>query len=274
MAPYLPETILYRSSSDLETVLQKHERVYFKPTGLSRGRGVFRLSRGPRDRYQVEYRNHPNNEVRYLTTLNDLDKLIGKYEKIGRGYLIQEALQLSTYMGNPFDLRLLCQKDWQGTWQPTGIAVRVAAPGSVITSPRSGGTVEEFPVVLKELFNEDVTDETGLYQEVIKVGRAVGKAIAEQHGDCVELGLDMAIDKDRKIWIIEVNGKPLRVSLKRLHNPTIWARCHNRPIEYAVYLTGFVSDDLEQRAVPKIQRVRKTGMFPEILSFYKIQMFE
>lgn len=257
LTPHLPDTILYRSSSDIETALQKHERAYFKPTGLSRGRGVFRLSRDPLDGYQVKYRNHPNNEVLYLTNLSDLDKLISKYGKIGKGYLIQEALQLSTFIGNPFDLRMLCQKDWRGTWQPSGIAVRIAASGSIITGPRSGGTVEEFPVVLKEVFNEDVTDETGLYQKFIKIGLAVAKAIDEQHGDCVELGLDMAIDKNRKIWIIEVNGKPLRVSLKKLNNPSIWARCHYRPIEYAVYLTGFVSTDLEQMGFPTAQMVQE-----------------
>jgi hypothetical protein len=53
----------------------------------------------------------------------------------------------------------------------------------------------------------------------------------------------MTIDADRKIWIIEANGKPLKVSLKRLDKPEIVARCNKRPIEYAVKLSGFASGD-------------------------------
>jgi|GEM_PF-255436 len=272
LVPHLPETTFYQSESDLEAALQKYERVYFKPTGLAKGKGVFRLSRDPRGRYKVEFRQHPCNRVKYLGALDEINELIRPYAEKGRGYLIQEALKLSTFKGNPFDFRLLYQKDWQGTWQPAGIAVRIAATGGVITSPRSGGTVAEFPLVLKEVFNEDGASENGLYHEVMKIGRAVAQAIDENYGDCVELGLDMAIDKDRKIWLIEVNGKPLRVSLRRLNNPSIWARCHYRPIEYAVYLTGFASADLEQSVSQtlKTEETQNAWKFPGVWKIPKV----
>jgi hypothetical protein len=52
----------------------------------------------------------------------------------------------------------------------------------------------------------------------------------------------MAIDNNKKLWLIEVNGKPLKVSLKRLGKPEVMAICNRRPIEYAVKLAGFVSE--------------------------------
>ena len=132
-----------------------------------------------------------------------------------------------------------------GSWQPSGVAVRIGAPGSIITSPRSGGAVVEFSKVLRDTFQEDVTTKNGLYENVLSVGREIVTTIEQEFGDCVELGLDMSIDINRKIWVIEVNGKPLKVSLKWLNNPALMALCYSRPIEYAVFLTGFKSANTE-----------------------------
>jgi hypothetical protein len=152
-------------------------------------------------------------------------------------------------MNYPFDFRLLYQKDWQGIWQPSGIAVRMGAPGSIITSPRSGGAVIHFSALLKDVFQEEITDKNGLYEQVVTIGREVANTIDIEFGDCVELGLDMTIDINKKVWIIEVNGKPLKVSLKWLNDRALMTRCYSRPIEYAVFLTGFKSADTEAGGV-------------------------
>lgn len=121
----------------------------------------------------------------------------------------------------------------------------MGAQDSIITSPRSGGAVADLPTVLKEEFEEDDYTKDGLYEKVIEVGREVAKTIEAEFGDCVELGLDMTIDIDGRVWIIEVNGKPLKVSLKWLNDPNLMTRCYCRPVEYAVFLTGFTSASIE-----------------------------
>jgi hypothetical protein len=241
----IPETSIYHSSKDIEEMLLIHPSVYLKPDALYKGKGIFRISKDNIRSYKVEHRLEEKNEIIYMPNLDTIDNLIGDYSVLGGGYLIQEEIKKASYHDYPFDFRLLYQKDWQGMWQPTGIAVRMGAPGSIITSPRSGGAVAEFSSVLKDTFQEDLNTDNGLYENVVRIGREVVKTIEKEFGDCVELGLDMTIDINRRIWIIEVNGKPLKVSLKWLNDQALMTRCYNRPLEYAVFLTGFVSANTE-----------------------------
>lgn len=241
----IPKTLIYNSYKDIESALMTATSVYLKPDALYKGKGVYRVSKELNGSFKIENRTDNKNEVSFLSTLDNIGEIINHYAVLGGGYLIQEEIKKAYYKEYPFDFRLLYQKDWLGNWQPSGVAVRIGAPGSIITSPRSGGAVVEFSKVLSDTFQEDVTTKNGLYENVLSVGREIVTTIEEEFGDCVELGLDMAIDVNRKIWVIEVNGKPLKVSLKWLNNPALLARCYSRPIEYSVFLTGFKSANTE-----------------------------
>ncbi|EYE89495.1 hypothetical protein Q428_02380 [Fervidicella metallireducens AeB] len=244
---HIPITSQYHSYEDVELALKKYKALYLKPDLLYKGKGVFKVSLDEKNNYIVEHRNTHDNEIIHLSNLKNLDMLLNKYRAAGGGYLIQKEIKKASFKGYPFDLRVLFQKNWKGLWVVSGIAVRLGA-GSIITSPRSGGAVEEISTILREVFQEDITESDGLYENLIDIGKSVVLAIEKEFGDCVELGLDMSIDVNGEIWIIEVNGKPLKVSLKWLNNPIIMDRCYNRPIEYAVFLTGFHSSDLELEA--------------------------
>lgn len=241
----IPETTLYKSSVDVETALQKYSRIYLKPNSLSKGKGIFRITKISEHQYRIEYRTTEQNHIVNLQTLDVLDNLLNKYSIEGEGYIIQQEIQKASFRGNPFDFRLLYQKDYRGSWKPSGIVGRIASLRSVITSPRSGGMVEEFSIILKEVFNEDLSTSNGLYENIIQLGKEICLSIEHEFGNCAELGLDMALDVKQKIWVIEVNGKPLKVSLKRLNNPGIILLYNRRPIEYSVYLAGLQSADTE-----------------------------
>lgn len=241
----IPQTSIYNSYKDLENALMTCDNVYLKPDALYKGKGVYRVSKESNGRFKIENRTTTENVVKFLDDLSGIDEIISHYSVIGGGYLIQEEIKKACYGEYPFDFRLLYQKNWQGSWQPSGIAIRVGALGSIITSPRSGGSVVEFSRVLKDTFGEGTDTKNGLYENVLSIGKEIVTTLEKEFGDCVELGLDMTIDINKKIWVIEVNGKPLKVSLKRLNDNALIARCYSRPIEYAVFLTGFKSADTE-----------------------------
>lgn len=239
----IPITIQYETSNDLENSLKLYPSLYLKPDSLSKGKGIFRVSKNQNERYKIEYRTPEENHIVSLKNLKDLEILMSQYLEKGGGYIIQQEINKAIFKGNSFDFRALFQKDFQGAWQLSGAAGRISGKGSIITSPRSGGAVEDLEIILKEVFNESYTSSNGLYDNIVRLGREICLSLEKEFGDCIELGLDMAIDINKKVWLIEVNGKPLKVSLKRLGNPEVMARCNRRPIEYAVKLTGFVSGD-------------------------------
>ena len=244
LIPIIPKTIQYKSYNDIEDSLSVYSSIYLKPDALSKGKGIFRISRGQGSSYKIEYRTAEENHIGTLKNISDIESLMEQYLGKGNGYIIQQEIDKAIFRRNPFDFRALFQKDFQGVWQLSGVAGRIAGTGSIITSPRSGGRVEDLEIILKEVFNEDFSTQNGLYENIIYFGREICLTLEKEFGVCVELGLDLAIDSSGKIWVIEVNGKPLKVSLKRLGNPEIVYICNKRPIEYAIALAGFVSGDV------------------------------
>jgi hypothetical protein len=242
----IPETVLYTTFRDVEKILNQHDAAYLKPNLLSKGRGIFRVSKLVDNQYRVEYRTSEVNHVVTLEDLKDIDILLSKYKDMGGGYIVQQEIQKACFRGNPYDLRVLFQKDYQGIWQVSGIAGRIGEPGSIITSPRSGGGVEELPIILEETFGNTNLLPQKLQDNIISIGKEICLSIEEEFGNSAELGLDLAIDVKGRIWIIEANGKPLRTSLKWLKNPEVISRCNRRPIEYMVYLTGFGASHLRE----------------------------
>lgn len=243
LIPIIPKTIQYKSFKDLEDSLHVYSSIYLKPDALSKGKGIFRISKAEAESYKVEYRTTEENHIGTLKNIKDIEDLMEQHLAKGGGYIIQQEVCKAIFRESPFDFRALFQKDFEGIWQLSGVAGRIAGTGSIITSPRSGGWVEDLEVILKEVFNEDFSTQNGLYQNIIYFGREICLTLEKEFGVCVELGLDLAIDTSGEIWVIEVNGKPLKVSLKRLGNPEIVYRCNRCPIEYAVKLAGFVSGD-------------------------------
>ena len=52
----------------------------------------------------------------------------------------------------------------------------------------------------------------------------------------VELGLDIAVDRDGRVWILEVNIKPGRSLWRKIDNKEAVDRSIRAPVQYAWYL--------------------------------------
>lgn len=233
----LPMTAVYSNPKQVARVVASLRRVYLKPDALSRGEGVYRITRVDLG-YVIEHRGKKGNEVRFVKNLKSLDKLLAPYYGRGGGYLIQEEVPLSKYENNKFDMRVLCQKDDRGTWTVAGVAVRVSAPKSIITSPRSGGTVQTWRRVLNSVFHQDESSSGGVNEKIFNAAMKICQAVEERYGCCVELGLDIGVDDVGRVWLIEVNGKPLKVSLEMLGEAELTESIFLDPIRYACYLAA------------------------------------
>lgn len=232
---HLPEMLAYSRVSDLSQAVNRLKRVYFKPDGLSKGKGVFRVTRY-NEYLIVEHRGKQGNKVVPVLPGKQLDNLLLPYRERGGGYIIQGEIKLARYLNRPFDMRVLCQRNIEGEWAIGGIAVRIAAPKSIITSPRSGGSVAFWPEVASNVFGDRAQV---VNSKLVEVAMEVCRTIEKFYGCCGELGLDMAVDMDGRIWIIEVNGKPLKVSLERLKDPELREKIYANPIEFAWFLASY-----------------------------------
>ncbi|WP_368784377.1 YheC/YheD family protein, partial [Acinetobacter baumannii] len=57
--------------------------------------------------------------------------------------------------------------------------------------------------------------------------------LEQRHGRLVELGIDIGIDRQGKVWLIEVNSKPGRASFRRIEGGKYYREVRLNPLRYA-----------------------------------------
>ncbi|NMA69039.1 MAG: YheC/YheD family protein, partial [Desulfitobacterium sp.] len=81
--------------------------------------------------------------------------------------------------------------------------------------------------------------EKEIIQKIEFLAEMIGYAMEDKYGYLGELGIDLGIDVNGKVWVIEVNGRPLKVSFNLLRDKTVSKVIHKNPITLGFSLTGF-----------------------------------
>lgn len=206
--------------------------VYIKPDCGTYGIGVMRaelwkdeIDENSEVKYQLKHgiqtEQHSNVEDLHLSIAN----------KIGnKTYLIQKGIHLLTYNRRKFDVRALVQKTPRNIWETTGLIGRVAAPNKIITNHHSGGTALPIEQLLGSHLN--TKDFAKLYKEIKTLGVRVANQLTRKYPNLKEIGLDLAIDEQFRIWILEVNTLPALFPFKLLQNKSIYKKVRKYAIAY------------------------------------------
>ncbi|MBC9783823.1 YheC/YheD family protein [Heliobacterium chlorum] len=227
LVSYLPETILFRNEREFFVKLNKWKQVYLKPDAGSKGRGIIRLIQGKnRLTYVTEV---GNKQGRWMDTMK-LKRWL-KQVTHGQRYIAQQGLQPAQLNDRIFDLRILVQRDSEGTWQVTGGSARVANNG--ITCNICTGAQA---IPLDKAFEESEV-KTSL-EEVHDVSLQVAKTLTKLYPRLGELGLDFLIDRDSRLWFLEANSRPGRIVFQRIGDHAVRRTSVRRPIEYALFLAA------------------------------------
>lgn len=198
----------------LYTMLEKERMVYIKPCRGSLGIGVIRVERcvpnvregssRPR-KGQTHYRAQAGRKVQHHTSYDKLYKALLK-ETGGKPYLVQKGIWLSTYRGRIFDIRVMVQHNPRGKWEVTGVVGRVAHPRKVVTNGSQGGTI--YPI--ERLLGPRLTrhKRKAVMAKIEKIGMHAARRLGRTFPRLREIGADIAIDRGRRLWILEVNTRP------------------------------------------------------------------
>ncbi|MDR6226655.1 YheC/YheD family endospore coat-associated protein [Desmospora profundinema] len=208
-AEHIPETYHSPSAGVIREMLERHQMVYLKPSGGSLGLGIFRITRHPRSGYFCRFRNGDSNILRRFASLDTmLRHLFGPQLTRLPRYLVQQGIRLVKYDGRSVDFRVHMHKDKQGEWRVAGMGAKVAGIGCVTTHGRTGGsllTAEEL------LHNAFPGEEQEMMNRIQHASIIIASALeGEVNGHLGELGLDIGVDRYRKVWLFEVNAKPGR----------------------------------------------------------------
>jgi len=234
---HLPQTRLYESSRDLTEMLRRHSLLYLKPAGGTGGRGILRIQRsGSGGTLIVQGRDQSRRIIRPMRIRpSRLSAKLAGWDLRGRQYLVQQGIQIRLPNGRVHDYRLLVQKNGRGEWTATGCAVRIGPPGSVTSNLHGGGQAAKLSAVLPDwLGSEEKAQE--VRDSIGQFGVEVARYLESCYGPLCELALDLAIDRDGRFWLLEVNPKPARDVFRRAGEKEAYHLALVRPLQYALWL--------------------------------------
>ncbi|AHV96629.1 YheC/YheD family protein [Paenibacillus sabinae] len=234
---HLPDTLLYQSSADLHRMLRANPVVYIKPSNGTGGRGILRIERlkGERGMFDIQGRRLNRQIIQpRRVSLSRLESIVRQW-CIGGRFLVQQGIPLRLPGGRFHDYRMLVQKNSQGNWAMTGIAGRVGAARSVTSNLHGGGHAVRAEILLKQwLGSEEKAAKT--IQTAEKLGTDAAAYLEDSFSDLCELALDLAIDREGRIYVLEVNPKPAREVFSRAGDKETYRKALRRPLEYALWI--------------------------------------
>jgi len=226
----IPETTIL-SKENLYNLLKNNSILYLKPINGKAGLGFIKIEKN--DNYlDLTYQFNKGTINKRFSIISNLWNLIAQLTA-NREYIIQSGIELNTYYGSPYDIRVLVQKNGYGKWLVSGIGIRVAGRESITTHVPRGGYIESIDKVFNNSFGSYYTDnlKEKISDLAIRISQYIEKRISYPLG---ELSLDLGIDKNNIIWFFEANSKPMEFD-----EPNIRETSLLRLMQYFRYLSGF-----------------------------------
>lgn len=243
----LPHTKTYETAKQLQEMLKKYPIVYIKPVNGSLGQGVMRLAlRGKH--YHMQYTTLNGTITKSDVTFQEIVQQMTRRKRHGK-YLIQQGLPLITSLGRSIDFRALLQKNGVGKWSITSIVGRIAGDTKIVSNLARGGTIASVQHVINQIDpGQPKPTVYELRQSALKVAHAFERQI---DGHFAELGIDLAVDKNGKVWLLEINSKPSKTD-DTVTNPALSIRPSvHKTIDYTCFITGYPSTNTSALARKK-----------------------
>lgn len=231
---HLPNTEPLHEEQLIYKYLQRYDMVILKPATGTGGKGILCIrKKGPR-LYTVKGRNLKRRITRTRTVRSAvLPKLVKSW--IGtRPYIIQQGIDISLPGRRVHDFRLLIQKNGKGRWEVTGGATRIGPQNSVTSNLHGGGKAADMNAFLTRRFGAKRTKR--MLKEAHRLCHHTAEELEKHTQRLCEVALDLAIDRQGRIWLLEVNPKPGREVFRKTGQLDTYRQSVIRPLEYALWL--------------------------------------
>ena len=236
---YLPDTIRYKSINDLIEMSKKYKTLYLKSFYGNRGNEVMAVVTLAENSFECSFFSLGKPKQTRVNDVEALSEQIGNFFK-DKKFIVQQGIELIQHEGSNTDMRILVQKDKNGRWASVYIVAIKGRRGSLITAgDDKGARFYDFIDLLPLALDISIRKARSLEKQMIDAAICIAGAIENEYGPFGEIGMDMALDKNQKIWFIEANSKPDReLEPGDKGNKRGVLSCWYT-IQYAKYLSGF-----------------------------------
>lgn len=196
---YLIPTEEMVSTEIFFSFIEQYSKIIIKPRSGSRGIGFLYIEK-VQDRFIVKDQDQTQ---QYSQT--DIEHLIAN--RIDEtDYLIQAHISSCVQAGNVYDFRLHVQKNDEGKWVVGAMFPRIGYDGKMTSNMASGGSSGYVDVFFDREFGEHAYD---IQQYLAYFAISFANHFQSLYDvEFDELGVDVGIDENEKIWLFEVNWRP------------------------------------------------------------------
>ncbi|MGE7954181.1 YheC/YheD family protein [Lysinibacillus xylanilyticus] len=201
---YLIPTKIVKSADSFHKFMTTYKKVVFKPIDGRKGKGIYFISQAGSTNFEVR-----KDSEKSLYSKPQLDKLLADQLSTGT-FIMQPYIQSVTKSGQVYDFRLHVQKNGEGKWIITTIYPRIAPNGSIIPNINNGGFTNYLDPFLEQEFEEDGYNIRRMLEHFsLSLAHHLDDIQIVQFGEVIdEIGIDIGLDENQKIWMYEVNWRP------------------------------------------------------------------
>ena len=233
---HLPHTEKLKDMSLLDNMIATYEIVFLKRTNGEKAKGIFKVFKTERGYHLID---RAKNEKVFKDIL-EVSKFLKTVEKRNGEYIVQQGLRMKNFEERSFDLRVVMQKDESKQWTFTSMIARFGGSGRVASNIGLDGFAMLGIDAIKKVFNLNDKEVFLKQQEIIVVCKMACDMLDKTIGHYGDLGIDVVIDENQKIWILEINKLHYHpYAVYALKNRQMYYDVAATPIKYANALSGF-----------------------------------
>jgi len=229
---YLPDFSPLEHFGNLEDMLNKYDLIYIKPNQGSFGKGVYEIKKGKQGIVFCHFRDETG-KIRLLK-FPSLERLYSYLRKKHPNidFCIQQGIAIQS--GDvKLDFRIHTNKNEEGKWQVAAIGGKRVELNSPTTHILSGGSV----ISLDEVFPDPLVRKEK--EKMLTEAAILLSTELEKHtkGVLAEIGFDIGMDPEGKIWLFEANSKPGPAIFKHPKLKKFERKTYHLNFSFAVHLT-------------------------------------
>jgi hypothetical protein len=235
---HLPQTLIYEKPADLMWFLHHFGSAYVKPISGSQGMGIMKVSMVDEIVHFTYMKDKIDHKLQFDSEKEAMN-FIKSHLTRGR-FIIQQSIDVIRKNGAMIDFRVLLVKDYHGSWRDMGMIARYGVKESIVSNISSGGKAVMGEEVLREWFPDSEADVYEFRNQITQLVIEAAESMEKYGIHCGNLGLDLAIDTNKNVWIIEMNNKdPNHTIAIDASNRQLFYQTKKMNMLYAKKLAGF-----------------------------------
>lgn len=229
---YLPYSDI-ATPTVIRRMMKQYDDIILKPCSGSIGQGIMRL-RKTHSNWMITYSRSPSIGGWVTSKLfkERLPSIV--LNRISRyPFLAQQRIPLAEYNDNAYDLRVSLQRGINGQWQITGMYAKIAPSSTFVSNIAQGGTALPLESILASSIS---IPPISMIRSIEEITLLMASSLSAQLPRMADLGMDIGITTDGKLYFIECNGRDQRYGFRKANMISTWKKTYHQPMAYARHL--------------------------------------